>query len=98
MNRVDWLDVAAKCFDLAQAKQLHVNDMAKHATQLQLVSSLSAEEVAARLSAALAGNVKRGRDSQFARVKNDKGGNKKGVYRIKAPVTPKLVRTDAPAV
>lgn len=37
MSRIDWLDVATKCFVVAQIKELHVNDIAKHAIQLNLV-------------------------------------------------------------
>ena len=99
MSRVDWLEVAAKCFAAAQLKEMHVNDMAKLAAQQQFVSELTPEEIAAKLSAALSGNITRLKNrSLVTRVKNKSGGNKKGVYRLKNPSTPKLVRVDAPVV
>lgn len=93
------MDIAAKCFAAAQTKELHADEMAKYAAQLNFTDALSPEEVASKLSAALGGNIKRLKTrSQFTRVKNKTGGNKERTYRIKNPITPKLVLTKAPKV
>lgn len=99
MSKIDWLDIATKCFALAQIKEMHVNDMAKHGVQAGLILNLVPEDAAKKLSAALGGNIKRLKNkSQFLRVKNKSGGFRQGIYRIKNSATPKLMRVDAPSV
>lgn len=98
-DRVDWLEIANRCFAAARNKEMHVNDLAKQAVQLNLIGGMSEEDIANKLSAALGGNINRLKSrSQFSRIKNKTGGNRKGMYRLKETTTPKLVRAEAPNV
>lgn len=78
------IEIAKTILEAADAKKegLHVNDIADHAIFSGIANGISKEELAKKLAASLATNVKR-KDSLFTKVKNASGGEKRGVYRLK---------------
>lgn len=84
MNNVE---IAKAVLETANT-EMHVNDIARKAIEGGLMQGFSVEEAARKLSLAISTSVKRA-TSPFSRVKNAKGGNRKGIYRIKRarPVT-----------
>lgn len=93
---MDWVDVAIKCSDYSGKKQMHVNDMAKIALEQRFCSTnMSIEDVAHKISSSLSRNVKK-KTRYFKKVKNKKGGEKRGVYSYKNFKSVKLVRTKQP--
>jgi len=97
MNRINWLEIAERGFLLSNSKQLHVSDLAKHLINERLVSAFTIDDLVNKLASALSGNVKR-KNSKFSKVKNTKGGYKRGVYKIKNTSPTQLIRNDAPEV
>ena len=69
---------------------LHVNDIADEILKKGLEEDISREKLAAKVSLALSTDVKKKRGSQFKRVKNKSGRNRRGYYKLKsAPKTDK---------
>lgn len=93
---MSYLDIVQKVLEGAKG-EMNVHDIAAHAVKQRLVDGVfvgsNVDEFAKRLSAALSSSVKR-KDSLFVRVKNAKGGYKKGVYKLKRI----SVRAQAPEI
>lgn len=97
MKRINWQEIASKCFSQAEKKEMHVNDMAETAIQYGIIKGMPVEEIASKLSSSLSSNSKN-KTAVFKRVKNKKGGFRKGVYRYKPAPAPQLVLFQAPNV
>lgn len=69
-------------------REMHVNEIAEKAIIDKLVTDFSVTEFSKKLSASLSLNVKR--SSPIGRVKNSKGGNKRGFYKLKRVATKEL--------
>lgn len=81
-----------------QPKPMHVNEIAAKLAQKFHFLEQDHESLPGRISSALSAKVKR-KDSRFARVKNGKGGYKKGIYRLKKQVNAVAIQyEDAPVV
>lgn len=78
MNNVEIAKVVLE----SASTELHVDEIAKRAITGGLVTGFTPEEFSKKLSSAISLSVKR-TSSPFARVKNAKGGNKRGIYRLK---------------
>lgn len=79
-EKVNWLELAKKVLEETK-KPTHVNDMAT-SIKRKAWTELTEEEIAKKLSSALAGSVKRS-TSDFKREKNKNGSFKKGIYALK---------------
>lgn len=64
-------------------KVMHVNDIAAQLIEKYPNISSSADELAKRVSSALASNVKKKKGALFSKPKNKQGGFKRGMYRLK---------------
>jgi hypothetical protein len=95
--RIDWLNIAQKCFTAADRVEMHVNDLAAIAVQQQIVTGQDVQAIAHKFSSALSVNVKR-KGSLFTKVRNKTGGLKRGVYKLKRVAATKLIRVNAPMV
>lgn len=69
---------------LSYKSGLHVNDIADEMLKKGLEKDISRERLAAKVSLTLSSDVKKKRGSQFKRVKNKSGRNKKGYYKLKS--------------
>ena len=63
---------------------LHVNDIADEMLKRGLEENIFRDKLAAKASLALSTDVKKKRGSQFKRVKNKNGRNKKGYYKLRS--------------
>jgi len=89
------LDIAIIIFK-ENNKPMHVNEIAMAASSKGLVNNLTLEDFTKKLNAALLANLKIEKP-KFSRVKNTKGGFKKGFYRLKRIVNqPDLFPTPEP--
>lgn len=66
---------------------LHVNDIADEMLKMGFEENISKERLAEKVSLLLSKDVKKKRGSEFKRVKNKNGRNKKGYYKLK--ISPK---------
>ena len=64
-------------------KAMHVNDIAAQLIEKYPNMSSSADELAKKVSSALASNVKKKKEALFSKPKNKQGGSKRGMYRLK---------------
>lgn len=95
LQRLSPLLELAKQILLENRKALHVNDIAALAVQSNRNMQLPAEELASKLSSALAANVKT-QSPIFAKPKNKNGSAKKGVYRLRNTALPPPPKTPEP--
>ena len=65
-------------------KAMHVNDIAAQLIEKYPNISSSADELAKKVSSTLASNEKKKKDALFSRPKNEQGGFKRGMYRLKS--------------
>lgn len=75
------LEIAKVILESANT-ELHVDELAKRAIAGGLIAGFTVEDFSKKLASALSLGVKRP-GSPFARVTNAKGGNKRGIYRLK---------------
>lgn len=77
-------------------KAMHVGDIARQAISMNLTTEKNIEKLTTKISASLANDILHNKNnSNFRRVKNKKGGYKKGIYRLKRKTksqTEKLIR------
>lgn len=90
------LEIAKTILEAANT-ELHVDEIAKRAITGGLVTGFTPEEFSKKISSAVSLSVKKS-TSPFARVKNAKGGNKRGIYRLKKTkhVTPEPTIPEPP--
>ncbi|WP_018969890.1 HTH domain-containing protein [Rubritalea marina] len=75
------LEIAKSVLE-AKGGFLHVNEIAKHAHEMELCSDDELKDLPKLLSSALSKEVKT-KKPFFSRIKDGKGGFEQGVYRLK---------------
>lgn len=65
------------------ASPLHVNEIASRYIEINPQIGMSVEDLARKLSSALSSNVRAKTGARFAKVSNNKGGFRLGIYRLK---------------
>lgn len=89
---MDWSSLIIQCFDLAEAKSLHVKEIVILCKKHRLVDSSQEPELEKNISSALA-RMSKGKNKKFE--KSRKNGRSKGVYRLfKKPSTHSLKTVD----
>ncbi|MDR3157410.1 MAG: hypothetical protein LBU11_00025 [Zoogloeaceae bacterium] len=76
-------------------KEMHINDIAEKAIQMNNNAGLSHDDFAKKLSAALSANVKT-KTPSFAKVRNKSGGYRKGIYRVRQSRTAIIMPPEPP--
>lgn len=97
-NTIDWEDLVRRLFDGGGRKTLHLNELVEAALTLGLVPlGEDADSLSTKLSGFLLRNAK-SKTPIVSRVKNKKGGYKRGVYRLRPQKTLDLTPIHVPKV
>jgi len=75
------IDLSVKVLEKFK-KEMHVNDMAVEISKMSPSIALKKDQLAQKLSSALSANLKT-KQPLFSKIKNKKGGERRGVYRLK---------------
>lgn len=98
MNSIDWITLCEKLFEAGGRKTFHVNELAEITLDMGMMpSGFDQVSIAKKFSYVLSNNVK-SKSASFSKVKNKKGGLRRGVYKIKPQKALQLTPVIAPKV